>query len=501
LTRILRFSAAILICLAVAGQQAVQQARIDHDEEVALAHITADSLRGHLSFLSSDLLEGRDTPSRGLDIAAEYIAAQFRRVGLEAPVNGDYFQNADLMLSERDMKRFEFRVTAGDRSFAINNQDVAIPDPAQLRISRAPLFKMDWPQAKEKGVTPEQLKGAVLLVEFKPDQMTGFRKRLNELQPALAVFVDRSGLMSQGAAGRKLRYPEERPAAVKVPGIFVGDPELVKEFDRLKPGLSADFANVRWPAPKETSVRARNVIGVLRGSDPELKDTYVMLTAHYDHLGVKPGGSGDRIYNGANDDGSGVVSVIQVASALAGLEHRPRRSIAFMTFFGEEEGLLGSQYYARHPVLPLDKTVADVNLEQVGRTDATDGKQVGSATFTGFRFSDLPKVFQTAGELTGVRVYDTPQSPDFFARSDNLAFAEKGVPAHTLAVAYDYPDYHRVTDSWDKIDYDNLAKVDRMIALGVILLANSGEAPKWNEPESGAAPYLKAWRALHPGPH
>ena len=135
MTRILRFSAAILICLAVAGQQAVHQARIDHDEEVALAHITADSLRGHLSFLSSDLLEGRDTPSRGLDIAAEYIAAQFRRVGLEAPVNGGYFQTADLMLSERDMKRFEFRVTAGDRSFAINNQDVAIPDPGPLRLT------------------------------------------------------------------------------------------------------------------------------------------------------------------------------------------------------------------------------------------------------------------------------------------------------------------------------------------------------------------------------
>src|SRR6202030_20223 len=120
-------------------------------------------------------------------------------------------------------------------------------------------------------------------------------------------------------------------------------------------------------------------------------DTYVMLTAHYDHVGMRATGE-DRIYNGANDDGSGTVSVVEIAGALAALDPRPKRSILFVTFFGEERGLLGSRYYGRHPIVPLEKTIADLNLEQVGRTDATDGPQIGTASITGFDFSELPGI-------------------------------------------------------------------------------------------------------------
>ena len=165
-------------------------------------------------------------------------------------------------------------------------------------------------------------------------------------------------------------------------------------------------------------MKLRNVIGVVRGSDPHLQDTYVIVTAHYDHLGMKPPGEGDLIYNGANDDGSGTVSVIELASAIASMHPHPRRSIVFMTLFGEEEDLLGSQYYARHPVFPLNRTVADVNLEQIGRTDDSEGPQVKSATFTGFTYSDLPALFVEAGKATGVKVYDRNTGNDpFFGRS------------------------------------------------------------------------------------
>src|SRR5262249_18763676 len=118
---------------------------------------------------------------------------------------------------------------------------------------------------------------------------------------------------------------------------------------------------------KKPVIKLRNVVGLLRGSDPALKDSYLIVSAHYDHIGVRPTGEGDRINNGANDDGSGTVSVIELASALAGLKQRPRRSIVFITWFGEEKGLVGSRYYGRHPLFPLEKTVAMVNLEQVGR--------------------------------------------------------------------------------------------------------------------------------------
>jgi Zn-dependent M28 family amino/carboxypeptidase len=245
---------------------------------------------------------------------------------------------------------------------------------------------------------------------------------------------------------------------------------------------------------------------LLRGSDPQLKDSYIIVTAHYDHLGMKPasgnGDTSDHIYNGANDDGSGVVSVIEVAGALASMHPRPRRSIVFMTVFGEERGLLGSQYYARHPLFPLNQTIADINVEQVGRTDDNEGPQIASATFTGFTYSDMPALFAEAGKTAGVRVYDrNPDNDAYFSRSDNQALADAGIPSHTVAVALEFPDYHNVGDKWYKIDYNNMVQVDRMLGLGIISLANDPESPRWNESNPNTKKYVTAWKSLHPVPN
>ena len=157
-----------------------------------------------------------------------------------------------------------------------------------------------------------------------------------------------------------------------------------------------------------------------------------------------------------------------------------------MTVFGEEEGLLGSLYYARHPVFPLEKTVADVNLEQLGRTDASEGRQIDTATFTGFAYSDVPETFRKAGQAVGIKLYEMPNGGDeYFNRSDNLSFAQHGIPAHTAVVAAEFPDYHAVGDEWPKIDYDNMAKVDRMLALGMLMIADNPQAPKWNAEKAG----------------
>lgn len=256
--------------------------------------------------------------------------------------------------------------------------------------------------------------------------------------------------------------------------------------------------SVRLAAADEPPVTLRNVVGVLRGSDPVLRDTCILVTAHYDHIGVAPGcASGDCVYNGANDDASGVASVIEIANALTALYPRPRRSIVFLALFGEERGILGSRHYVRRPVFPLEKTIANVNLEQLGRTDAGDGPQVNTATFTGFDFSTLPKTFQAAGALTGINVYNSRQSNRYFESSDNVVFAQAGIPAHTACVAYTYPDYHGAGDHWDKIDYGNLARVTRMLALGVLMLAEDPDPPRWNESEPGAAAYAAAWKQRH----
>jgi Zn-dependent M28 family amino/carboxypeptidase len=245
-------------------------------------------------------------------------------------------------------------------------------------------------------------------------------------------------------------------------------------------------------------VRLRNVVGLLRGSDPALKDSYVIVSAHYDHTGMRPAGEGDRINNGANDDGSGTVSVIELASALASLKQRPKRSVVFIAWFGEEKGLQGARYYVRHPVFPLEKTVTMINLEHLGRTDDNEGPKPDSATLTGFDYTDVATIFKSAGEKTGVNVYKHEKNSDaFFPRSDNQALANAGIPAHTLCVAFMFPDYHNVGDHWEKIDYANLAKVNRMIALALLTIADNAEPPEWNESNPKTERYVKAWKALH----
>lgn len=217
----------------------------------------------------------------------------------------------------------------------------------------------------------------------------------------------------------------------------------------------------------------RNVIGVLKGSSPLLRDQYVIVSAHYDHIGEKNDGEGDRVFNGANDDASGVSSLIEVARALAASPVKPRRSVVFIAYFGEERGLVGSRYYGRFPVFPIEKTYAQVNFEQLGRTDDTEGARVAAATLTGWDRSDVGPILAAAAKPFGVRIYKHEKySEEFFARSDNEALAKQKVPAHTLSVAYEFPDYHGLKDEADKLDYANMSKIARALRAGILTLAN-----------------------------
>jgi len=267
----------------------------------------------------------------------------------------------------------------------------------------------------------------------------------------------------------------------------VTDPAIRDAVAAMKEArLSAHVA-----APAVRPVKLRNVAGLLRGSDPKLKDTYLVVTGHYDHLGVRGTGEGDHIYNGANDDASGTSSVIEIGSALAGLPARPKRSILFMTVFGEEVGGLGSRYYCQHPIFPVAKTVADINLEQLGRTDDNEGPKPGQFNLTGFDYTNIAAIFSAASEGSGIKVVKHEKNSDlFFGRSDNASFAEAGIPSTTLSVAYIYPDYHKPGDEWQKLDYDNMAKVDLAIALGILKIADSAEAPHWNQDNPKAARYI-----------
>ncbi|MBV8858374.1 MAG: M28 family peptidase [Acidobacteria bacterium] len=501
----------------------------------ALEQVSVESMKGHLSFIASDALEGRKTPSRGLDLAAEYIAAQFRRAGLEPAGDDGYFQTANWRLSARDAAAFHLSFSGGTGpSPAVTPEQLGVGfgvagfsfwEPAgELNLSGARLLKIDHANVPA-ALTREQVGGRVVVTELpafpRGDQgrllqllreENEFLSRMRGLGSPLVLAFDRGSERVRGGRAPRVFDPESRSAGRNVPDLGFGGVQTAplvvihgaaaaRFYDSLPAGDTQAAADVRIPAPSETPVKVRNVAGLLRGSDPALKETYVVVSAHYDHLGVRDNcdpSKEDCVNNGANDDGSGTVGVIELASALSKLNPRPRRSILFLTFFGEELGLVGSRYYGRHPLVPLAQTVAQVNMEQIGRTDDSEGPQVGTLAVTGFDYSDVGAALARAGELEGVRVYKHPTKSDaYFSRSDNQSLADAGVPAHTAGVSFDFPDYHAVGDEWQKIDFENMARVVRTVGRALLALADSPQEPRWNEQNPKAAPYIQAWKKLH----
>lgn len=467
--------------------------------------LTANGLKADVSFLASDLLEGRGTPSRGLDLAAEYIAAQFRRAGLEPVGDDGYFQTANFATVTPNTDGLELTLEAGGNTVKAATGAIALQDAAATDLSHAPVIRVSGDdQAAIDALTQDRVAGKVLAIEM-PAQPSpgGGRGRggaaafvsARRLKPAAVIVLQAPGAGGRGFGGRGGARPREASTIPSFATLSCTDAAFRTALDAAEsPAVSLHIA-----PPKIEPVKLHNVVGLLRGSDPVLKDTYLLVTGHYDHLGIRDNGTPDHIYNGADDDASGTSSVIEIANALSVLP-RPKRSILFMTVFGEELGDLGSHYYATHPIFPLAKTVVDLNLEQLGRTDDLEGPRVGAFNMTGFDYTDLPAVFARAGAQTGIKAVKHPTNSDaYFRRSDNAAFADAGVPSTTISVAYDFPDYHKQGDEWQKLDYENMAKVDRTIALAFIDIANSATPPKWDESNPKTAAFVKARQATMGG--
>lgn len=225
-------------------------------------------------------------------------------------------------------------------------------------------------------------------------------------------------------------------------------------------------------SPRAT-VRAVNVIGMVRGADPALRDQAILIDAHYDHLGIGPPVNGDSIYNGADDDASGVVAVLGAARAL-GSGPPPKRTVVFLATTGEELGLLGTRWYVDHPAVPLERTVANLEIEMIGRPDSLAGGP-GKGWLTGFERSTMGEWLAAAGIPV---VADPRPAQQFFLRSDNIAFARRGIPAHTLSSYGMHADYHTPADQVDRIDAGHLAAMVQAAARAARLLAD-GDPPVW----------------------
>lgn len=493
----MRLARNLLLALCAA---ALLQASLTSEEKSLAGEITANELKAHVSFLASDALEGRGTPSTGLDVAAQYIASEFRRAGLEPAGDDGYFQSAPYATVTENLAGFQFSIEKDGKTVEVPANTVRATAESAADLKGLPLVVAPA-GADDSDPAFASVNGKAVLT-VRPDfrsipeaqrqeayqRMTRVRRLLRESKAALLIEVSDS----LGPAGPRLTELGGSKL-VPPPSLIIRDQAFREFADRLPAGESGAKLSARFPASDVKKVTLRNVAGLLRGSDPKLKNTYVIVSGHYDHMGIE----GGQLYNGANDDASGTSCMLALAEALSRLPDRPKRSILFIAYFGEEKGLLGSRYYGSHPLFPLAQTVANLNLEQMGRTDDSEGPQIKRVCVTGFGYSNLTGWLVDAGRDTGITFYKHETNSDaFFGRSDNQSLADSGVPAHTLAVSFVFPDYHQPGDHWEKIDYDNMAAVTRAIGVAVVRLANSPKPVEWNADNPKAASYVKAAGAL-----
>jgi hypothetical protein len=446
--------------------------------------ITASDMRARIHFLASDQLEGRGTPSRGLDVAAGYIRSEFSRVGLDAP-RGGYIQRYQLAMTEMG-GGWSLALSRGNRRADLRHQRDFWGLPwAAGTVDGALTFVGDrppegtvedgvatiWVARLSPGAMPREWliaatrAGAVGLVFVLPPELE-FQMRnwlgegdavyeLGDVEPslpaalvseeALAGALEQLGLGAQTVAAR----PDGAPSGVRAQ-------------------LSGDLALETLGAP--------NVIGVVRGSDPALRDEYVLVSAHMDGLGIGRPVDGDSIYNGADDNASGTAAVLEVAEAIAALDEKPKRSFIFLAVSGEEKGLLGSAWFVDHSPIPLERVIANLNIDMIGRnwedTISVIGKPFSS-------LGNLVDSVAVAHPELGLAVEgDLWPEEGFFYRSDHFNFARKGIPAVFFFNGV-HEDYHRPSDEPDKIEFGKAARVARLVLEVALALANAEDRPRW----------------------
>ena len=476
--------------------------------------ITAADLKKHLYIVASADNEGRDTPSPGLEKAANYIEQHFKSIGLK-PGNGDSYRLAyplykdSVLSSSLKVNGMSFEV---NKDYLNNNANFS----AELPFSEVVFAGYGIVDDKMDSYKDLDVRGrAVIIVEgtpadyksaqtggMSPGQTFGKIQSASKKGALAVLFVSKSfgpsgrPVNNRGAGwslnGYKTNFnPQLFYISEKVAAEIMGE-DGKGIFDKMTanslPGKTYK-ANIDLAFQKTTvKTQVSNVIGLLEGTDK--KDEYVLITAHYDHIGKR-----DTVINyGADDDGSGTVSVLELAEAFAKAKaegNGPRRSIVFMTVSGEEHGLWGSAYYANHPVYPLEKTTVDLNIDMIGRIGNDYMKDKDSANYVyvigdNKLSSDLTPITEainsTYTKLKLDRKYNDPKDPNrFYYRSDHYNFAEKGVPIIFYFNGV-HPDYHRPTDTPDKIKYDLMERRARLVFYTALEMANREEMLKRDMP-------------------
>ena len=525
-------TALVLTSLLVSTFPATHAQRVADKSKKSAASITAqrgvdtiaaNQIRDYLAFIASDEMEGRDTPSRGLNTTAKFLAMNLSRWGFKpAGDEGSFLQRIDLQRNRADsgqtkVEYFGRTLAAGTdyipvggsgdvsgqlvfagNGWFIKSKDIDAykdvdpkgriavifgnPNMSPRGISRA-----DFGKAGEDSMNPSDYarsKGVVGLI-YVPD----FQYLANWQRNRQRITERGSTVVAKFQTQTTTTLPSIVISPEIANGIFAGERQSASGIFSASysssgaslpaPFLISDQKKLTMSVASNTEiVPTQNVVAIWEGSDPVLKAEYVALGAHYDHVGsgCPPNGT-DTICNGADDDGSGTTALLAMAEALSKAPTRPKRSVLFVWHCGEEKGLWGSRYFTEYPTVPLNQIVAQINIDMIGRSKKEGDTNPRNAELTGpdgvyligstMMSTELGELVNSVNKsflnLTFDTKYDDPKDPHrFFYRSDHYNYARKGIP---IIFFFDgeHEDYHRAGDSPDKIDYQKMEKIARTI--------------------------------------
>ena len=483
-----------------------------------LHSITPGEMKAHVTFLASDEMKGRNTPSPELDSCAAYIAEEFASYGLKPVDNKNcYFQHFNLLRARlAEPNKISLTNSSGDTTYRIKYDFVPLHLTANRKISAPIVFAGYGITAPEYNYDDYQNIDAtgkiVLIFTNEPqekDTSSVFNGAKKTDHSKLMIKVENA--MDHGAVGLLLvstpiyrfrRPPNPWPSLMRnapadaipltleekvekrIPCVRIGK----KLADALLTDTGYNYKDIHQKIDEtltpqsfevakkvisiETALDAekfptQNVVGFWEGADPELKNEIVVIGGHYDHVGV----ANDSVYNGADDNASGTAGVMEIAEAFTQSKTRPKRSILFMTFAGEEKGLFGSRYYADDPIFPIEKTVAMLNLDMISRNDTNEVAIIGAPTS-----SDLKEINEKANELIGMKLaYDQER---YFLNSDHYSFYRKDIPV-LFYNSKMTPDLHKPSDDIDKIIPEKMTKIGRLVFATAWSVANRLEKPNF----------------------
>ena len=477
----------------------------------AASTITAADMQRHLFTLASAEMEGRDTPSPGLEKAATYIENHFKSLGLLPGNNGSYRQYYPLY--KDSMTQASVEINGAALKLGDHFQPFTSNYNAGMRFSEVVFAGFGIVDGDVRNDYKDlNVAGKLVLIadgapaDYKPN--AGARPMNAPNSPnakmnaalsrgAAAILIVQSNFPRKGSNSVGSWSMNGFKAAQSLFGFYISadqaasilKTETAGLVDRFKKGEIASKtykAEVVLSYTKETiKTETSNVVGLLEGTDK--KDEYVVISSHYDHVGKRPDGT---IYYGADDDGSGTTGNLELAEAFALAKKEgkgPRRSILFITVSGEEKGLWGSRYYSEHPIFPLEKTTVDLNIDMIGRIGSDYLKDKDSLNYVYVIGDDklstdlAPITDQVNNTYVGMKLdrrYNDPNDPNrFYYRSDHYNFADKGVPIIFYFNGV-HADYHKPTDTPDKINYPLMAKRAQFVYYTACEMANRNDMLK-----------------------